>query len=115
MDERRKLQRRHLIFYLEIEDEETNEKLGHLGDINVEGMMILTEEELPIEKKYKVRLKLPKFEMFDKEFLSMDIITRWMKKDFNPYINCIGCQYRKLSKDDTQLIERLIRLLGFDN
>ena len=39
MDERRHLKRRHLIYYLSVEDIDTGRTLGHLVDVNPGGIM----------------------------------------------------------------------------
>jgi hypothetical protein len=47
MQEKRKLKRRHLIYYLRVFEKNTDTLLGYLVDITPEGIMIMSES--PVE------------------------------------------------------------------
>ncbi len=58
--EQRQLVRKELIYYLKITDRQTGAELGRLGDLHSQGMLVLSEKPLAVEKQYSISLELPK-------------------------------------------------------
>ncbi len=112
MTEKRKLERRHLIYYLRVFDRDTNELLGHLIDISPQGIMIMSEEPLETNKHFKLRMDLP-VEIFEKSEIEFNAESRWTKKDVNPQFYDTGFYITDLSYADGRLIEKLIDDYGF--
>ena len=112
MSEKRKLARRHLIYYLRVFDRESNELIGHLINISPQGIMIMSEEPLEINKHFKLRMDLP-VDIFDKTEIEFDAESRWCKKDINPEFYDTGFAIIDLSYTDGRLIEKLIDDYGF--
>ena len=56
----RNLVRHELIYYLKVTDRQTGQELGRLGDIHLEGMLLLTPEPLPEQVVYDLIMELPK-------------------------------------------------------
>ncbi len=112
MDEQRKLQRRHLIYYLRVFDRETGNVIGHLINITPEGIMIMSEQPLEVNKTYKLRMDLPA-DLFEKTEIEFDAESRWCRKDVNPEFYDTGFFIKDLSYQDGRLIEKLIDDYGF--
>jgi hypothetical protein len=112
MSEKRKLQRRHLIYYLRVFDRETNEVLGHLINISPAGIMLMSEEPIETNKIFKLRMDLP-VEISEKTEILFDAESRWSKKDVNPEFYDTGFSIINLSYQDGRLIEQLIDDYGF--
>jgi hypothetical protein len=60
LNENRNLVRRELIYYLKVTDSQTGTELGRIGDIHIEGMLILAPRPLPAQTVYKLLVELPK-------------------------------------------------------
>jgi len=61
LKENRNLTRHELIYYLKVTDRLTGQEIGRLGDIHIEGMLLLTPEPLSGETVYEsLLLELPK-------------------------------------------------------
>jgi hypothetical protein len=112
MAEKRKLKRRHLIYYLRVFDRESNKLIGHLIDISPQGIMIMSEEPLEVNKFFKLRMDLP-VDIFEKTEIEFDAESRWTKKDINPEFYDTGFAIMNLSYTDGRLIEKLIDDYGF--
>ncbi len=112
MAEKRKLKRRHLIYYLRVFDRESNKLIGHLIDISPQGIMIMSEEPLEVNKLFKLRMDLP-VDVFEKTEIEFDAESRWTKKDINPEFYDTGFAIMNLSYTDGRLIEKLIDDYGF--
>lgn len=113
--DKRTLKRRHLVFYLEIYDSETNELIGNLGDITTQGILVLSptpEFKKPI---FKIKIKLPNNERYNQEFLELNIESKWSQVDINPNHFAIGCQIIDSNPKDINIIKDLINELAFNN
>ena len=58
--EKRRLKRWYLVMYLRVYDRDTNELLGHIVDINKEGMRLVNDKPLPVNQIYRLRVDVPK-------------------------------------------------------
>ena len=114
MFEKRNLKRRHLIYYLRIMDQETNELLGHLVDITSEGIMLISEAPLPLNKVFHLRMMLPK-EIIGKEVLEFSAQSLWSKKDINPDFYDTGFKLIDLIEADARRVDQLIHHFGFQD
>jgi len=108
-------ERRHLMLYLDIVEKGTDRLLGHLGDISGEGVMILAPHPMALHVKRNIQIKLPDFEEFSKPSLDVTVETRWVKRDSNPSIHCVGCLFLDLDPNDLPLIEQICEELGFND
>jgi len=113
MKDRRKDRRRQLYLYLKIYDKATSASLGNLVDISTRGIMVLTEQPLPENTLYHLRMVLPGNIMAQEEFI-FDAVSRWSHIDtINPEYFNTGFRFVGLSPADESLIERLIEEVGF--
>jgi hypothetical protein len=83
MEDRRKLKRRHLIYYLRVFEQGTNKLVGHLVDLTQEGIMLISENPIEVNKVYHLRMILPSRMGGNEEWL-FDAESRWCNKDINP-------------------------------
>lgn len=112
MEDRRKLKRRHIIYYLRIFDQKTGQLIGHLVDITAEGIMVISENPLETDKDYALRITLPS-EITGKKELNFNAHAIWCKKDINPDFYDTGYQLIDVEPEDVRAIEWLVTRFGF--
>ncbi|MCP4370519.1 MAG: PilZ domain-containing protein [Deltaproteobacteria bacterium] len=112
MLEKRKLKRRHLIYYLRVFDRNTNVLMGHLVDIASEGILLIGEHSIETDQIYQLKMVLPA-EILGKEQLLFDAKCVRCQKDINSDFFNIGFQLEKVSRNHFFVIEQLIDDLGF--
>jgi len=105
--ERRKLQRRQLIYYLRVFDRDTGELLGHLVDITTEGVMLISEAPLQTGKVFHLKMRLPE-QMSGSKEIAFDAVSKWSKKDINPDFYDTGFQFVDIRAENKEFIEDLI-------
>jgi len=111
--EKRKVPRRHIIYYLQVSDRTTVEMIGHLVDITTIGMMLITEQPLESGKKYTLRVSLPS-EFTQAEYLDVAGECVWIHKDVNPDYYAVGFKLDEAATgEQSALITDLIDALGF--
>jgi len=114
MLEKRKFQRRHLIYYLRVFDRDTVNLLGHLVDITSEGVMVISENPIEVGKIFHMRMILPK-EIIGKEQISFDAVSKWSAKDVNPSFYDTGFEFQDVSRENIKIISQLIEDFGFND
>jgi hypothetical protein len=112
--DKRKLKRRHLIYYLRVFDQKTEKLLGHLVDITSEGIMLVSEQPIEINRPYKVRMALPT-EILKREFMVFEAVSLWTKRDVNPDFFATGFSISGVAEEDVVVVERLINRYGFND
>jgi len=109
---KRKLKRRHLIYYLRVYDRQRETLLGHLADITIDGMMLMSEVQIQAGTDFAFRMTLP--EGFEKtREITFEARSIWSKKDVNPDFYATGFKFNNINPDDEALIETLINDFGF--
>ncbi len=112
MQERRKLKRRNLSYYMPVIDPITDEIIGHLVDISPKGLMMDTQKVLPSEKDFKLRLNVTA-DVADKEYIEFIARSKWCQPDsIEPYLYDIGFEIVRISSQDAQVIERIVEKYG---
>jgi hypothetical protein len=112
MKEKRKLKRRHLIYYLHVLERSSGEHVGYLVDITTNGIMIMSEN--PAEPGTVLELKIMlSSEMSSKQYLDFDVKTIYCEKSINETTYDIGCELLHLSAEAFHGIEMIIDELGF--
>jgi hypothetical protein len=113
MSDQRMSQRRNVLFYLEIQDQESGKEIARLGDISEDGLMLLSPKKIPVQSALAIRIILPSSKDFYKKHIDCNVEVRWVKPDVNPSLFCIGCRTVDLSEPDKEIVDRLIALYGF--
>jgi hypothetical protein len=112
MEERRRLKRRHLIYYLRVFERDSKQLIGHLVDITPEGILIISEEPKDPDLIFNFHMDLPE-ELIGKVGLEFEAKSMWCRKDINPDFYAIGFQLLNIAPQDIEIIGRLIEDFGF--
>jgi hypothetical protein len=114
MKDKRRLKRRHLIYYLQVTDRSTGALIGFLVNISPQGIMIMSEHPLPVGKQFNLQLLLPST-TGEKEYLQFDALSKWCKQSINTDFYDIGFELLNVSVSDFDAIQNIIYELGFND
>ena len=110
--ERRKLRRQNLAYYMQVINGISMEKMGHLVDLSISGLMIDTLQALPIGRDYRLRVETTP-EVADKASIEFTARTRWCKNDrMEPYLYNVGFEIISITAHDTDIIQRIMDKYG---
>jgi hypothetical protein len=112
MPERRKLKRRHLLYYLQVYSGPAGIPIGHVVDITSEGVMLMTPEERPTGETLRLRMVLPG-SGGENDALEFAATSLWCRRDVNPDFWDVGFRTEGLSRAQAGVIETLIDDYGF--
>lgn len=114
MEGSRSLKRRHLVYYLEVFDNKSDELLGRLVDITTRGIKLVSKTQIPINEMFSIRMILPEGYFRSKE-LRFDMKSIWSSNDLNPDFYDTGFEVANLKRDERKMIRKLIDLVGFND
>jgi hypothetical protein len=106
--ERRKLKRRGLAYYMLVSDANTHETIGHLVDITPTGLMMDSRKPLPLGNDYRLRLDtMP--DVADKNYIKFTARTKWCLPDaVEPYLYDIGFSITDIAPHDAAIVQRIV-------
>ena len=113
-EEGRALNRRHLIYYLEVNDLGSGELLGHLVDITTKGIKLVSKKPIETGKKFKLQMLLPE-DYFHQRAVKFDAESLWSTNDVNPDFYDTGFKVSQMNNEASDIITTLINQLGFNN
>ncbi len=108
MDERRRISRQSLGFFARVFDRESGELLGYLGNISVEGAMIISQKPIQAGAICNFRIDLPE-NLFGKDHLDAEAQSIFCQPGVIPEFNDTGFKFISIAQDDIQIIERILK------
>jgi hypothetical protein len=110
--EKRRLKRRHLIYYLRVFEKNDDQPIGHMVDISAEGMMLISEDPIKTGTVFELRMVLP-VEIEGSREIIFSAESRWCGKDENPDFYNTGFQLIDPSQEHIKITEHLIQKFCF--
>lgn len=107
MDERRKIQRKYLVFFGRVFDRQTAEVLGNIADITADGAMVISDHPIETDQIFHLRLDIPDYE-FGTDHLDLDARSVWCQPDIDPMHYNTGFQWIGVSDTAKKLIEQIV-------
>ncbi len=114
MKERRKLKRQHIMFYSRVFDRKTGAFLGYLGNLTLDGAMIISEKPLPIGKVFQLRIDLPE-DIYSRPVLNLEAKSVWCEQDIDPNFYNVGFSMPNVSDQEYKIIIQINEDYGLHN
>ncbi len=111
-DDRRAIHRRHLIYYLRVWDTATNNQLGHLVDINTDGLMLISEKPIETGKRFNLEIRWQNMEG-EPDAIRFQAMSRWSNNDVNKDFYDTGFQLVDPTEETLDPIRDMIQQYGF--
>jgi len=111
MVNRRKDKRLQVSFFLRILDKDTDEVMGHVVDISVSGMRVLTDRSVSQDKDYTLAIDLTKDINFEQEVIFTAKCV-WIEQDLSSGAYNCGFQLQNVTEKDQTIILKLIEQFG---
>lgn len=112
MQDKRKLKRRYLLYYMRIYDALSRQQIGNLVDITQQGVMIVGEHPVPVGQIARLRMELTN-EVAEKAYMEFSALSKWCEPDVTPDRFNTGFEIRDLSPEDAEIIQRINEQFGF--
>lgn len=106
------MQRKELVFYLELFDTETEEDIGRLVDLTTRGCKVVNVEGFDSGTNMALTVKLPD-DRYGVTQLSFNAIARWSEPDINPDYLVTGFEIIRLGARERKIVRKLMDQFGF--
>lgn len=110
--EQRRLKRWYLVLYLRVYNEDTQELLGHIVDINKEGMRLVSDKPIPLDRTYRLWVDVPK-EHTSRHRIQLEAESIWSGRDVNPDFFDTGFRIHNISTQALLQLKLLIEEFKF--
>jgi hypothetical protein len=112
MAERRKIKRRHLLYYGRVYDENLQKILGYLIDITESGFMLLSEESYPVGVTRRLKLEVTD-DIGQGPYINLTARSMWCEPDIDPSHYDTGFEIEEVQPNDKELITAIVEKYGF--
>ncbi|NTV52362.1 MAG: PilZ domain-containing protein [Candidatus Firestonebacteria bacterium] len=112
--EKRKLKRRHLIFYLRVMEDDSPDVLGFMVDITTEGIMVMSEHPLEVGKTFRLKMRVKSYTPEEK-YLKFTAVSKWCHQSVNPDFYDTGLELLDITPEDYKEIRHMIKEIGFND
>lgn len=109
---KRRLKRWYLVMYLRVFDEETGELLGHIVDINKEGIRLVSDKHIPTHRTFRLWVDVPK-EGAARQRIHLEAESLWSGQDVNPDFYDTGFRIHNVSTQALLQLQLLIEEFKF--
>ena len=106
-EDKRKILRRHLVFYLRVFDGMSSRILGQLVNVSPRGVMLISDRPIQENQEYRLRMRLP-HEIAGRSELTFEASCRWCTQDSNPDFFIAGFYMQALPEDVEKDLQSLI-------
>jgi len=111
--EKRKRRRWELVFYLRIFNQGDGSLLGHVVDISEDGLMIMSETPIELNRDFDLGLELPASGKQGSRKITLKAHSVWQSSDANPDLIDTGFQLTNPDQPSIDVIKELIEELQF--
>ncbi len=110
--ERRRLIRRNVSYYLPVMDCKTGDVIGHIVDISLVGFMM--DSKVPVSTNIKFDLHLDFMEeIAGRAFLDFSASSKWCHQDpIQPYLYNAGFEFFNIPLQDVEVIKSIAEKYG---
>lgn len=107
------MRRKELVFYLEVFDADSGEKLGRLVDLTTRGCKLVNNDGFAKDVSFALKLLLPdgRYGVPD---LTFNGISRWTKPDVNKDYLVTGFEIIRLGGKERTIVRKLMEQFGFN-
>jgi hypothetical protein len=114
MQERRRIDRKHLAVYSRVFDRTSGLVLGYLGDLSPNGTMLISDDPIPEGEFFNLRFDLPDPPLFSVSHLDLKARSAWCSPDVDPAFYNIGFEFISVSQDEQLIIAEMIEAYQFN-
>ncbi len=107
MNDRRRANRHQLLFNARVYDADRGHVIGHLSNLSEDGLMVVTEQPLPVGRTYRVRIPLP-VEFDGLGELATETTVAWTEPATHPAYHRNGLRARSLDPEQRRVLARLV-------
>lgn len=111
--EKRRIKRRHLIYYLRVFERQSGDLVCHVMDVTPQGILAISDTPIEIGQVFEFMMDLPS-RVEGKTRVNFNARSCWGARDDNPDFFNTGFEIVEIDWQGRKLIEHLINSYGFN-
>lgn len=108
MRERRKQERKNLVAYTQVYDIYGGFLIGYLGDLSVQGAMVITEKSMESGQEITLGIEVPELPNIKATRMSLAARVAWCEPDISPQFFNVGFEFKQVTSQQMNLIQTII-------
>jgi hypothetical protein len=113
MQERRKEQRKNLMAYTQVFDLFGGVLLGYLGDLHLNGAMVIGEKLMTENTEITLAIELPILPNISMSRITIPARVAWSQQDISPEFFNIGFEFKEVAPKQKAVIEAIMQNYEF--
>ena len=83
MPTQRRIERHQLLYYLKVFNHITDKPMGYIGNLSLDGLMLISQLPLMVGASFDLRLKIPGADG-EERYVDFSAICQWCREDVTP-------------------------------
>jgi hypothetical protein len=113
MQERRKVQRKNLMAYTQVFDLYGGHLLGYLGDLHLQGAMVIGEKTMAENTELILAMELPELPDITLSRITIPARVAWCDQDISPEFFNIGFEFKEVTLEQNIVIAAIMENYEF--
>lgn len=113
MKERRRQERKSLIAYTQVFDLYGGSLLGYLGDLTLQGAMVIGDKPLRENVKVTLAIELPELPNVNASRMTLPARVVWCEQDLSPQYYNVGFEFLEVTEGQRKMINAVIEHYEF--
>lgn len=113
MQERRKQPRKDLMSYSQVYDVHDGKLIGYLGDMNLLGAMVISDQSMDVNTGMTISIQLPELPGIKDEAITLPIRVAWCRQDISPEYFNLGLEFKVVTQKQKAIIEAIMENYEF--
>lgn len=113
MQERRKVQRKNLMAYTQVFDLSGGYLLGYLGDLHLNGTMVIGNKTMEENTELTLAIELPELPNINMSRITVPVRVAWCQPDISPDFFNIGFEFKEVTPAQHAVIEAIMENYEF--
>ena len=113
MSEHRKEERKKLMAFTPVHDLHQNILLGYIGDLTLQGAMMVGEKPVEINKQITLAIDFPETPELPARRMAIPARVVWCKQEEYPHYFNTGFEFQQINEHDKKIIEVILERYQF--
>jgi Tfp pilus assembly protein PilZ len=113
MQERRKQPRKDLMSYSQVYDVREGALIGYLGDMNLGGAMVISDQSMDINTELTISVQLPELPNIKEKTMVLATRVAWCQQDISPEYYNVGLEFKIVTDKQKVIIEAIMENYEF--
>lgn len=110
--EKRRVERKNLVFYLRVYEDGDSAVLGHIVNLSSRGVMLCSTREIPVNRQFCLTMRFS-LELGESGGLRADATSCWCRQDSDPDFFRSGFRFDSLAPSDKNHLFRVLERLSY--